>query len=100
MVAGDLAGSIAGAIAAGGVTPLIAEWKCGGDAVDIAVLAGIIAGMFAGTIADVGYAARVLIFSGDRVAAASESLRERRRGVLPFLPLFRFLMVRGWLLAY
>ncbi|MGZ3664531.1 MAG: hypothetical protein ACXVDA_08605 [Ktedonobacterales bacterium] len=54
---------------------------------NLVVFAEDMAGILAGAIAGVGYAARVLIFSGDSVAAALGSMRMRRRAVLPILPL-------------
>ncbi|MGZ3598716.1 MAG: hypothetical protein ACXWQ5_03285 [Ktedonobacterales bacterium] len=51
------------------------------------------AGIVAGDVVKVTRSALRLIFSRDPAVAIAVQMQARRRGVLPFLPLFRFLMV-------
>ncbi|MGZ3678352.1 MAG: hypothetical protein ACXWQR_07260 [Ktedonobacterales bacterium] len=69
-----------------------------GDVADLAEdvaenVAVCIAGIVAGDVVKVTRSALRLIFSRDPAVAIAVQMQARRRGVLSFLPLFRFLMV-------
>ena len=60
---------------------------------DVAGCVAVFADFVAGVLADVGYAAQMLIFSGDSVAVALGLAELRRHAALPFLQAVAFCMV-------